>query len=80
MVSGVRAMRRGFTALAAQTEQTLEQDPFTGHLFVYRGRRGDLIKIIWWDGQDAFLLSKRLEKGRLVWPSAKQGKIALTAA
>lgn len=47
-------------------------------MFVFRGRRGDPIKIIWWDGQGACLFSKRLEKGRLVWPSAKKGKIALT--
>lgn len=57
-----------------------EAGSFTGHLFVFRGRRGDLIKIIWWDGQGACLFSKRLEKGRFVWPSAKEGKIALTAA
>jgi transposase len=41
---------------------------------------GDLIKIIWWDGQGACLFSKRLEKGRFVWPAAKDGKIALTPA
>jgi len=80
LAAGVTDMRRGFTTLAAQAEQTLKQDPFTGHLFVFRGRRGDLIKIIWWDGQGACLFSKRLEKGRFVWPSAKEGKIALTAA
>jgi transposase len=49
-------------------------------MFVIRGCRGDLIKIIWWDGQGACLFNKRLEKGRFVWPSAKEGKIALTAA
>ena len=52
-------------------------------MFVFRGRRGDLIKIIWWDGQGACLFSKRplvLEKGRFVWPSAKDGKVALTPA
>ena len=49
-------------------------------MFVFRGRQGDLIKIIWWDGQGACLFSKRLEKGRFVWPSAKDGKIALTPA
>ena len=80
LAAGVTDMRRGFTTLAAQAEQTLKQDPFAGHLFVFRGRRGDLIKIIWWDGQGACLFSKRLEKGRFVWPSAKEGKIALTAA
>ena len=67
LAAGVTDMRRGFTTLAAQT---LKQDPFAGHLSVFRGRRGDLIKIIWWDGQGAYLFSKRLEKGRFVWPSA----------
>lgn len=80
LAAGVTDMRRGFTTLAAHAEQTLEQDPFAGHMFVFRGRRGDLIKIIWWDGQGACLFSKRLEKGRFVWPAAKEGKISLTAA
>jgi transposase len=80
LAAGVTDMRRGFTTLAAQAETVLKQDPFTGHMFVFRGRRGDLIKIIWWDGQGACLFSKRLEKGRFVWPSAKEGKIALTPA
>ena len=44
------------------------------------GRRGDLIKVIWWDGQGACLFSKRLEKGKFVWPFVKEGKIALTPA
>jgi transposase len=91
--AGVTDMRRGFTTLAAQAETTRPQNPFTGHLFVFRGRRGDLIKIIslsWfaskplpgsgWDGQGACLFSKRLEKGRFIWPSAKDGKVALTPA
>ena len=73
-------MRKGFAALAAQAEQTTEQNPFNGHMFVFRGRQGGLIKIIWWDGQGACLFSKRLEKGRFVWPSATDGKIALTPA
>jgi transposase len=50
LAAGMTDMRRGFTTLAAQAEATLKQSPFTGHLFVFRGRRGDLIKIIWWDG------------------------------
>ena len=80
MASGVTDMRKGFASLAAQAEQTTQQNPFSGHMFVFRGRQGDLIKIIWWDGQGACLFSKRLEKGRFVWPSAKEGKIALTPA
>ena len=80
LAAGVTDMRRGFATLAAQAEQTLEQDPFTGHMFVFRGRRGDLIKVIWWDGQGACLFSKRLENGKFVWPAVKDGKIALTPA
>ena len=51
LAAGVTDMRRGFATLAAQAEQTLKQNPYCGHMFVFRGRRGDLIKIIWWDGQ-----------------------------
>ena len=80
LAAGVTDMRKGFAALAAQAEQTTQQNPFSGHMFVFRGRQGDLIKIIWWDGQGACLFSKRLEKGRFVWPSATDGKIALTPA
>jgi len=80
LAAGVTDMRRGFVSLAAQAEATLKQDPYTGHLFVFRGRRGDLIKVIWWDGQGACLFSKRLEKGKFVWPSAKNGKLFLSPA
>lgn len=66
--------------MAAQAEKVLELDPYSGHLFVFRGRRGDLLKIIWWDQQGACLFSKRLEKGRFVWPAAKDGKVSVTAA
>ena len=80
LAAGVTDMRRGFASLAAQAEKTLGLDPYGGHLFVFRGRRGDLIKVIWWDGQSACLFSKRLERGRFAWPSATEGKLALTAA
>jgi transposase len=73
-------MRKGFAALAAQAEATLRQNPFTGHLFVFRGRRGDLVKVIWLDGQGACLFVKRLERGRFVWPQATEGKVSLTPA
>ncbi len=61
LAAGVTDMRRGFATLAAQAEQTLKQNPYCGHMFVFRGRRGDLIKVIWWDGQGACLFSKRLD-------------------
>jgi transposase len=73
-------MRKGFNGLSALAEKVLKQNPYCGHLFVFRGRRGDLIKVIWFDGQGACLFSKRLEKGRFVWPSATNGKLSLTPA
>ena len=78
LAAGVTDMRRGFNGLAAIAEKILKQDPFNGHLFVFRGRRGDLIKVIWFDGQGACLFSKRLEKGRFVWPSPTEGKVLVS--
>ena len=80
LACGVTDMRKGFPGLAAQAERVLEADPYSGHLFVFRGRRGDLVKMIWWDGQGAYLFAKRLERGRFVWPSASGGKIVMTPA
>lgn len=62
LAAGVTDMRKGFNGLSALAEKVLAEDPFSGHLFVFRGRRGDLLKIVWWDGQGACLFSKRLEK------------------
>jgi len=80
LAAGVTDMRKGFASLAALAESVLRLDPYSGHLIVYRGRRGDLIKVIWWDGQGACLFSKRLERGRFVWPSPADGKISLSSA
>ena len=76
----VTDMHKGFAGLSALTETVLERDPYSGHLFVFRGRRGDLLKIIWWDGQGACLFRKRLERGRFVWPSPSQGKLVIGEA
>ena len=80
LAARVTDMRRRFNTLAAQAKQVLAEDPYSGHLFVFRGRRGDLLKIIWWDQQGACLFSKRLENGRFVWPAAKDGKITVSGA
>jgi transposase len=80
LAAGVTDMRKGFVGLSALAENILKQNAYSGHLFIFRGRRGDLVKIIWWDGQGACLFSKRLEQGRFVWPSAETGKASLTAA
>lgn len=70
LATGHTDMRRGFPGLALLVQETLESDPHSGHLFVFRGKRGDLVKIIWHDGQGACLFSKRLERGRFIWPTA----------
>jgi transposase len=80
LAAGVTDMRRGFDGLAAQTELILAGDPYSGHLLLFRGRRGDQIKMLWWDDQGACLFTKRLERGRFVWPSAQEGKVNLSRA
>jgi transposase len=67
---GVTDMRKGFDGLSVRTQEVLREDPFSGHLFVFRGRRGDLIKVLYWDGQGLCLFAKRLERGRFIWPQA----------
>ena len=59
-------MRRGMNGLALQVQQALGRDPYAGDLYVFRGRRGDLIKIVWHDGLGMSLYAKRLEKGRFI--------------
>jgi len=78
--AGVTDLRRGFDGLSALVQTKLEQSPFSGHVFVFRGRRGDLIKVLWWDGDGLCLFAKRLERGRFVWPQATEGSVALTRA
>ena len=73
-------MRRGMDGLALQIQETLKLDPHCGHLFVFRGKRGDLLKAVWHDGQGACLFSKRLEKGRFQWPNAAEGAHQISAA
>jgi transposase len=80
LAAGVTDMRRGFDGLAALVQTQLAAQPFSGHVFVFRGRRGDLLKLLWWDGQGLCLFTKRLERGRFVWPSASTGAVALTPA
>jgi transposase len=80
IVAGFTDLRRGFVGLSAMVQTALEQNPFNGHVFVFRGKRGDLIKLLWFDGDGLCLFAKRLERGRFVWPKVEQGRIALTRA
>lgn len=80
LAAGRTDMRKGFDGLATLVQEKLRRDPFGGQVFAFRGRRGDLIKVLWWDGQGLCLFAKRLERGRFVWPAAADGVISLTPA
>jgi transposase len=80
LAAGVTDLRRGFTGLSAMVQTKLEQDPFSGHVFLFRGRRGDLIKMLWWDRDGLCLFAKRLERGRFIWPQAASGAVSLSPA
>jgi transposase len=80
LATGRTDMRKGFDGLALLVQETLKRDPHGGHLFVFRGRRGNLIKVLWHDGQGMCLFSKRLERGRFIWPSPAGGTVAITPA
>lgn len=72
-------MRKGLNGLAAEVQNTLKADPFGGSLYVFRGKRGDMLKILAWDGSGLCLFVKRLEQGRFVWPPIVDGRLQLTA-
>lgn len=80
LAAGVTDMRRGMHGLAAQVQTALTEDPFSGHVFVFRGRRGDLLKMLWWSGDGLCLFVKRLERGRFIWPQATSGSVVLSFA
>ena len=78
--AGVTDMRKGMDGLASSVQTALGERPFSGDVFVFRGRRGDLLKLLWWSGDGMNLYAKRLERGRFVWPQATSGVVPLTAA
>jgi transposase len=80
IVAGVTDLRRGFMGLSGTVQTTLQQNPFSGHVFIFRGRRGDLIKLLWYSGDGLCLLAKRLDRGRFIWPQATSGTVSLTPA
>jgi len=80
LASGATDMRKGFDGLSAVVQTVLRRDPFSGHVFAFRGRRGDLVKLLWWDGDGLCLYAKRLERGRFVWPRIETGVAVLSPA
>ena len=78
--TGHTDMRRGMNTLALQVQQGLRRDPHAGDLFVFRGRRGDLIKVLWHDALGMSLYAKRLERGKFIWPHVVDGAVPITPA
>jgi transposase len=78
LATGHTDMRKGFDGLALMVQERLERDPHGGHLFVFRGRRGDLIKCLWHQGMCLF--AKRFERGRFLWPSTADGTVTISTA
>jgi transposase len=73
-----RYLRKGWASVALLVQERLGQDPHGGHLFLFRGRRGDLVKVIWHDGQGSCLFVKRLERGRFIWPTPADGAVSIS--
>jgi transposase len=80
LACGHTDMRKGMDGLAVLAQQVLNEDPFSGALFAFRGKRGGLVKILWFDGQGMWLFSKRLEKGHFLWPTTSTGRVSLSPA
>jgi transposase len=80
LACGVTDLRNGFDGLAGLVQTRLSEDPFSGQLFVFRGRRGDRVKMLWFDGDGLCLFAKRLERGKFVWPQATSGTVHLSSA
>jgi transposase len=69
---GFTDMRKSFDGLSMIVQGVLKEDPFSGHLFVFRGRKSDTIRVLFWDGNGMSLFSKRLQRGYFVWPSVRE--------
>ena len=85
---GVRVMvatkpvdfRKGAEGLAALVREEMKSDPFSGAVYVFRAKRADRVKLIYWDGTGVCLFAKRLEDGSFRWPTVQDGVIRLSAA
>lgn len=80
IATGHTDMRRGMNSLAVLVQEAFRRDPHGGDLYVFRGKSGKLIKILWHDGLGMSLYAKRLERGRSLWPSSADGVVTITPA
>lgn len=80
LATGHTDMRKGFDGLALKVQEVLKQNPHGGQVFVFRGKSGGLMKLLWHDGQGLCLFAKRLEKGRFIWPVTVGEPVTITPA
>jgi transposase len=80
IATGHTDMRRGMNSLALLVQEALRRDPHGGDLYVFRGKSGKLIKILWHDGLGMSLYAKRLERGRFIWPASQGETVTITPA
>lgn len=80
LAAGITDMRRGMNGLSLLVQEGMQKNPHAGDLFVFRGRRGDLLKIIWHDGIGLSLYARRLERGRFIWPTPVAGVVSISSA
>jgi len=80
LVAGVTDMRKGMDSLCALVQTALSENPFAGQLFIFRGRRGDRVKVLWHEPDGLCLHCKRLDRGHFIWPQARSGTVLLTSA
>lgn len=71
-------LRKSFDALAEQVRQYLSQDPLSGHVFVFRNKRSDRVKVLYWDEDGYVIVYKRLEQGTFHWPAPTPGQASVT--
>ena len=72
--------RKGVDGLAALVREAMGADPFSGAVYVFRAKRADRVKLVFWDGTGVVLVAKRLEEGQFRWPKVRDGVMRLTAA
>ena len=80
LACGHTDLRKGMDGLAVLVQHVLHKDPFSGAVFAFRGKRGNLVKLLHWDTQGLCLFMKRLEQGHFLWPEAKEGSVHMSAA
>ena len=80
LAAGVTDLRKGMDGLSALVQTALQESPYSGHIFVFRGRRGDKVKVLWHSGDGVCLFCKRLSDGRFVWPQTQSGAVSMSAA